>query len=257
VTWVRRDDQASIHRKVAPLDDATYRLWSEAMEWCSRNGTDGRIGADELTEIKRGTEPRAAKLVARNLWHQAGYQCDSDKCPPAGPDGWVIHDYLDYNPTKAQVKAELAAKAERTRRWRERKGGNASGDASQKASRDGDGDASRDAPVTLPRPAPPRPEGSGAGDPPRAPTARRTAADAAGGGRPKSNGGHPDDDPENPDWRTRPAFGAERDPQDADRARVGAAAARAAIKGRPAPPRRDALAELRALTDPPEGADRA
>lgn len=167
MTWVRFDDQASIHRKVAPLDDATYRLWREAIEWCSRNKTDGRIAHDELGEIKRGTKPRAAALVNRGLWHIAGTECASPHCPPSPPsglDGWVIHDYLDYNPSKAQVTADLEAKAARTARWRERKRG---GDAS----RDGGGDASRDAPVMLPRPAPsrPAPKEAGAGPPERHP----------------------------------------------------------------------------------------
>lgn len=127
MSWVRRDDQASIHRKVAPLDDATYRLWSEAIEWCSRSKTDGRIAADELGEIKRGTRPRAAKLVARGLWHAAGTRCDSPKCAPSGPDGWVIHDYLDYNPSRAKVLADRAATADRVRNWRQAQNGAGNG----------------------------------------------------------------------------------------------------------------------------------
>jgi hypothetical protein len=93
MTWVRFDDQASIHRKVAPLDDATYRLWREAIEWSSRNLTDGQISLEDLPESsKRASPARASKLVARRLWHDAGYVCDSVKCPPPGHDGWVIHD---------------------------------------------------------------------------------------------------------------------------------------------------------------------
>lgn len=176
MTWVRRDDQASIHRKVAPLDDATYRLWSEAIEWCSRNGTDGRIAPDELAEIKRGTRPRAAKLVERGLWHAAGYLCDSPKCPQWGPAGWVIHDYLDYNPSKEQVQLERAAKAERTRKWREAK---ANGDASHGHHETG----TRRARVPSPsRPVPPRPEGGGDGVPDAPPAADGDGV-AAGGRR--------------------------------------------------------------------------
>jgi hypothetical protein len=186
LTWVRRDDQASIHRKVAPLDDGCYRLWSEAIEWCSRNGTDGRIAPDELAEIKRGTPARATVLVGRELWHVAGYVCDSDKCPPSGVDGWVIHDYLDYNPSKAQVRAELAAKAERTRRWRERRARDPGGDASRDGSRNGHrdvSDASRDGPVMLPRPVPPRPEGRRGVDAPQQPPAADGGEAPAGGWR--------------------------------------------------------------------------
>lgn len=110
--WVRYDDQASINRKVAPLTDAAYRLWREATEWSSRNLTDGRIGKVDLAEIsKRGKPKLAAELVSRDLWHTADHVCPSETCPPPGPDGWVIHDYWDYQPAKEDVLAERERKA--------------------------------------------------------------------------------------------------------------------------------------------------
>jgi len=178
MTWVRRDDQASIHRKVAPLDDATYRLWSEAIEWCSRNLTDGVIRADELADAsKRGTKPRAAKLVERLLWHTAGTLCESPKCPPAGKDGWVIHDYFDYQPSREKVRMEQMAKADRQKKWVEahkRRNNDASGDASHPPSRD----ALEDVPPS-PSPSPPRPEGRGGTT-----SLQRTPAAAGDGGAP-------------------------------------------------------------------------
>lgn len=159
MTWVRFDDGFSIHRKVAPLDDATFRLHVEAIAWCARNTTDGEIQADELATISvRASKARVAKLVDRKLWHPAGQTCGSDRCPASAETGWVIHDYLEYQPTKERIKAELAAKAERTRRWREGKRGGAKpprdgqGDASPDVPRDADRDASDDA--SPPRPAP-------------------------------------------------------------------------------------------------------
>lgn len=243
MTWVRRDDKASIHRKVAPLNDACYRLWSEAIEWCSRNGTDGRIAPDELPEIKRGTPARAAVLVGRGLWHQAGQPCDSDKCPPSGVDGWVIHDYLDYNPSNAQVRADLAAKAERTRKWREAK--------ARGHKRDGSGDASRDAsqdrhvPDTYSAsdasPSPPRPEGKRGGDLPEAPDVRREAADRAADGRkpPPSQDPYEPEDPQviAADQQRLIDVAAETARANANgaaRTAAGAAAARAALAERKA-----------------------
>jgi len=188
MTWVRRDDQASIHRKVAPLDDATYRLWSEAIEWCSRNLTDGRIAADELTTTSlRATKPRAAILVRRGLWHEAGYLCRSEKCPPSGDDGWVIHDYFDYQPSREKVHAEQSAKAKRQQNWRDKQkanGGKPGGkpvdnqpqDALVDALRAPPRDASRDTSVApAPSPSPPRRK-AGDGTSPVAP------ATAVGGG---------------------------------------------------------------------------
>jgi len=86
--------------------------------WCSRSLTDGRIAADELASIsKRANKTRAAKLVERGLWHPAGTLCASDHCPEPGEDGWVIHDYLQYQPSRAKVVSEQQMKAERQKRW--------------------------------------------------------------------------------------------------------------------------------------------
>lgn len=182
--WVRKDDQMPIHRKVAPLSDAAYRLHDEALCWASRNLTDGTIGVAELPEIsKRGRLKLADELVARRLWHRAGDECPSEQCPPAGPDGWVIHDYWDYQPSKEKVLREKGAKADRQRRWMD----------ARRHKKDGTRDASQDtaegdAP-TPPRPAP-KEGGSGA---PAATAARRAAAGLGGGGQ-GLNGGrsHPE-----------------------------------------------------------------
>jgi len=164
--WVRKDDQMPIHRKVSPLSDAAYRLDDEAMCWASRNGTDGRIAADELAGIsKRGTRRIADELVARRRWHRAGDPpCPSEHCAAPYADGWVIHDYLEYNPSASEVREVRRRKAERQRNWR------AARSASRSASRSGERDALQDMPVEgaprahVSRPVPSRPEGRRDGD---------------------------------------------------------------------------------------------
>jgi hypothetical protein len=225
MAWVRFDDQMPISRKVAPLSDAAFRLWAEAICWANRNLTDGAIRLAELGDIsKRGRPKLADQLVEHGLWHPNGEQCDSPKCPRSGIDGWVIHDYWDYQPSKAQVLHERTAKAERQRRYMDkaRRGKDASVDTSRDASVD----------VTPPRPAPPRRE---AGRSPVA-TARRQAADA-GDGREEQQpaNGHPPAVP--------PA-------QILDEVRKRLRQASTKAKGAR---REGALDELRALTDPQPG----
>lgn len=48
-----------------------------------------------------------AELVEAGLWEVA-------------EDGWQLHDFLDYQPSKAQVTADRKKTAERQKRWRER-----------------------------------------------------------------------------------------------------------------------------------------
>jgi hypothetical protein len=175
--WVRYDDNVRNHPKVEALDDATYRLWREAIEWCAQNLTDGLILARQLglTSI-RASATRARKLVEQSLWHRAGSACDSERCPPSsGVDGWVIHDYWDYQPTREKVREEQAAAAERKRRWLERK-------------KNGDGNTVPNG-VTDGRenvnPAPPRPAPKGRGGlrPPAPPAAVGGVAAAVGDGQ--------------------------------------------------------------------------
>ncbi|MGW5556874.1 hypothetical protein ACWER9_06580 [Micromonospora sp. NPDC003944] len=247
--WVRFDDQFPLHRKVGGLSDAAYRVASEAIFWCSRNLTDGVIRAHEVNQIRPRAERSVGEIVGRDLWHHAA---DVEACPncsarlaeagrPIPPDGYVVHDYLGFQPSRAKVMQEREAKAERQQRWRDKKRGgprDASVDTSRDASTprpvDAPVDASVDAPVDpapSPTPSPPRRKRGreSPGDPP--PAARRQAP--GGGSTPPATNAPSSTDPDNPDWRTRPAFGAPREPDEAERTRSRAAAVRAAI-----PPRR-------------------
>lgn len=218
MTWVRFDDQFPIHRKVAGLTDVLYRLHTEAILWCARNLTDGVIRADDLAIVRLAVRTKAAQaatLVQRGLWHPAADLCGGCKealaeaGTPEPPDGWVIHDYLHFQPSRAKVGRERAAKADRQKRWLDKR----SQRRPSRGSRDGPETPTTDASITL-TPSPPRPEGSGAE--PRG--VRRPLASQGGGGR----------SDENPDWRTLPDLGTP-DPARAERSRRGAAAARAAL----------------------------
>jgi len=245
MTWVRYEDDASEHPKVAPLDDATYRLWREAIEWSSRRLTDGVIVREQLMLVsRRASRPRAAILVARALWHEAGFVCDHPQCPPSGPDGWVIHDYFDFQPTRAKVIAERAAKAERQRNWLAKRKGKKDGsrDASQDASVDESRDGPGDALLTLtPSPPPPRRE-AGKGTFPEAPPAAVGGEATSGGGRSKAKPHVTDLGDEDPavieaDRRRLEAVAAHQESlnlEAEERAKRGAAAAREAIRRRSA-----------------------
>ena len=122
--WVRFDDQFPIHRKVAGLTDARYRLANEAVFWSARNLTDGRIAVDELQQIRtRAKRSDADDLVRRGIWHTADQSCESEHCPPPGPDGWVIHDYWEYQPSKDKVLREREAARKRQQLWRDQQRG--------------------------------------------------------------------------------------------------------------------------------------
>ncbi|MET7923136.1 hypothetical protein ABZT43_03905 [Streptomyces sp. NPDC005349] len=106
------DDRFPSHRKVALLSDRAFRLHVSAICWCAENLTDGHIRDRELALVAhiRGLKPTAAELEKAGAWDRTD-------------DGWVIHDYLDYNPSREQVLLERKKNAERQERFRQRKNG--------------------------------------------------------------------------------------------------------------------------------------
>lgn len=166
--WVRFDDTFSVHRKVEGLSDAAFRLHVSAVFWCARNLTDGFVPEEDLelvTARVRSPERFAAELVRRGLWHRAEAVtrngdvdvtrnalvgdhetgCGSEDCPvPEGP-GWVIHDYLEFQPSKEKVREEQSKNADRQRRYRERQAAKKQVNTGEDQSRNGVTNASRDA----------------------------------------------------------------------------------------------------------------
>jgi hypothetical protein len=110
--WVKLDDRFPSHRKVALLSDRAFRLHVSAICWSSENLTDGRIAERELPLLAkvRGIKATAQQLEDAGLWDRT-------------EDGWVIHDYLDFNPSRAQVQAERKKNAERQEKFRQRRNG--------------------------------------------------------------------------------------------------------------------------------------
>jgi hypothetical protein len=123
--WVRFDDQFPIHRKTAGLSDAAFRLHVAAIFWCARNLTDGFVPREDLDDVcaRVRTPTRfAGELVVRGLWHLRDEDCPSGKCiAPATGDGWVVHDYLEYQPSADRVREDRADGARRQQEWRDRK----------------------------------------------------------------------------------------------------------------------------------------
>jgi hypothetical protein len=110
--WVKLDDRFPSHRKVALLSDRAFRLHVSAICWCAENLTDGSIGDRELPLVAhiRGIKATAKELQEAGVWDRTD-------------DGWMIHDYLDYNPSREQVLLERKKNAERQERFRQRRSG--------------------------------------------------------------------------------------------------------------------------------------
>lgn len=87
MTWVQLDDGFDEHPKILGLSDAAFRLHVRAICYSNRRLTDGRVPS----AFVRGKLP--AELMAAGCWEK-------------NADGWVLHDYLDWNRSAEQVAAE-------------------------------------------------------------------------------------------------------------------------------------------------------
>jgi len=84
VTWVRLDEGFATHPKVFGLSDQAFRVHVQALCYCGQHLTNGFVPA--------GLAPVAVtkELVAHGLWSPM-------------KDGFEVHDYLAYNPSREQV----------------------------------------------------------------------------------------------------------------------------------------------------------
>jgi hypothetical protein len=106
MTWVKLDDGLPDHAKVADLSDAAFRAYITALCFCSRNLTDGELTESQIRRIGMSKSAREELLEATLIEPREG-------------GGAVLHDFLEYQPSRAQVHARRKAVTERVQRFRE------------------------------------------------------------------------------------------------------------------------------------------
>jgi len=144
MTWLKTDDKFPEHRKVRRLTDSAYRLHHTAMCACAKDETDGLVTEEDIADMEQGTRLRkhVDALVNADLWEVV-------------EGGWMVHDFLHYNPSHEQANAKRANDRERQARSRKNKEGGSVTDPSRRDSRVTH--AFVTPPVTAPRPDPSRP----------------------------------------------------------------------------------------------------
>lgn len=96
MTWARLDDRFPQHPKVIGLTDRAFRAHVEAICYGCAHLTDGFVPES----VFRRRSKAVAELVAARLWDEAD-------------GGWLIHDFLVYNPTRADVEGDRESSRER------------------------------------------------------------------------------------------------------------------------------------------------
>ena len=107
--WLKMDDRFITNEKLISLTPHAKLLWAWSLGYAAGELTDGRISLKVLPYIAglAGIEVNELpdELLASGLWE-------------ATESGYLIHDYLDYNPSKVEVQAERDAAKERMRKIR-------------------------------------------------------------------------------------------------------------------------------------------
>jgi hypothetical protein len=92
--WGRLDDSFDAHRKVRRAGLEATGLHARALSYCAGALTDGHVDPEWLEErAGRRAGKLGELLVVAGLWEP---NCD----------GFVIHDYLEYNPSREKVEAD-------------------------------------------------------------------------------------------------------------------------------------------------------
>ena len=107
VAWAKLDDKFHGNPKVLEAGLPALGLYVLGLSYCADQLTDGQLSRKVVAGWK-GWKPAADELVRVGLWE-------------ATAQGYRVHDYLDWNPSREHLLRERADAAERKRVFRERR----------------------------------------------------------------------------------------------------------------------------------------
>ena len=112
MAWVKLDDRSWCHPKLVSAGLAARGLDVAGMCWSSLMQTDGFVRADIISQVSG--HAKNARELADILVRVGRWEVD-----PRG--GWLIHDFLKYNPSAADQEAKRQDQADQKARWRAEK----------------------------------------------------------------------------------------------------------------------------------------
>ena len=103
MSWVKVDDHLPHHPKIMDVPIPARWAYIEGLCYVAQYLTDGYIPEAQVKLIAPGSI--RSELCAVGLWHEVI------------KGGIQVHDYLDYNPTKAKVLEERERGRRRKSEW--------------------------------------------------------------------------------------------------------------------------------------------
>lgn len=121
MAWTRYDDGFPSHPKTLDVKAscrAALALHLLCNTWSASTDTPGMVPLAAVIDQGGGKaqgQRWARALVAAGMWHAGGHDCARCPEPPAG--GYVIHDFVDYNPQDVRQKRAEAGRKGAAARW--------------------------------------------------------------------------------------------------------------------------------------------
>ena len=104
MAWIKLDDNWMDHPKIIRAGKDARDMWLASITWCAKHLTDGYFPKNLLPQLAvmagidvANCQSFANVLLEVCLWDVSG-------------DNYVVHDYLDYNPSKEQASATREAR---------------------------------------------------------------------------------------------------------------------------------------------------
>lgn len=119
--YLNLDDGYPDHPKVEALSDAAYRLHGSAMFYAARFRLDGYLTQAQLRARRRWSTRTERELVAERLLHAPGDLCESKHCPDDDGARYRLHDFFQWNKSRAWWDEEREKAAKRKADWAARK----------------------------------------------------------------------------------------------------------------------------------------
>jgi hypothetical protein len=130
--WAKIDDQFYLGKKAARIDRDEQDLYLASLVYCNGQLTDGFVPEANLmllyvwaklpmtANAQASAQAIASRLVEHDLWELVD-------------DGFQVHDFLDWNPSRAEVLALKAARSEAGKRGGQHSRANAQANAQASA----------------------------------------------------------------------------------------------------------------------------
>ncbi len=103
MTWFKVDDGLHSHPKAIAAGDAALGTWVRLGSWCSKHSTDGKVPRLVAETMARPAQLRRLLDVGLLESH---------------PEGYLIHDFLVYNPSREKIVKAREDTAARVAKWR-------------------------------------------------------------------------------------------------------------------------------------------